>query len=104
VRAKRFEDKTAVDNLTPPKILKERITQLIEAVGLGADADRRAGKFIGGMVRRVSPAMALIHDSVVAFLDEPTVSMDPQSARAVNVIGSAGSRLFFHGWVFPSLQ
>jgi ABC-2 type transport system ATP-binding protein len=66
----------------PPKILKERITQLIEAVGLGADADRRAGKYSGGMVRRVSLAMALIHDPAVAFLDEPTVSMDPQSRHA----------------------
>jgi ABC-2 type transport system ATP-binding protein len=66
----------------PPKILKERITQLIEAVGLGADADRRAGKYSEGMVRRVSLAMALIHDPAVAFLDEPTVSMDPQSRHA----------------------
>ena len=66
----------------PPKILKERITQLIEAMGLGADADRRAGKYSGGMVRRVSLAMALIHDPAVAFLDEPTVSMDPQSRHA----------------------
>jgi ABC-2 type transport system ATP-binding protein len=34
------------------------------------------------MVRRVSLAMALIHDPAVAFLDEPTVAMDPQSRHA----------------------
>jgi ABC-2 type transport system ATP-binding protein len=51
-------------------------------VGLGADADRRAGKYSGGMVRRVSLAMALIHDPAVAFLEEPPVSMDPQSRHA----------------------
>jgi ABC-2 type transport system ATP-binding protein len=66
----------------PTKQLRERTTQLIEAVGLGDDADRRTGKYSGGMVRRVSLAMALIHDPAVAFLDEPTVAMDPQSRHA----------------------
>ena len=66
----------------PTKQLRERTTQLIEAVGLGDDADRRTGKYSGGMVRRVSLAMALVHDPAVAFLDEPTVAMDPQSRHA----------------------
>ena len=66
----------------PMKQLRERTTQLIESVGLTGDADRRAGKYSGGMVRRVSLAMALIHDPAVAFLDEPTVAMDPQSRHA----------------------
>jgi ABC-2 type transport system ATP-binding protein len=65
-----------------PKLLRERTTQLIEAVGLGSDTDRRASKYSGGMVRRVSLAMALVHDPAVAFLDEPTVAMDPQSRHA----------------------
>jgi len=33
-------------------------------------------------VRRINLAMALINDPEIAFLDEPTVSMDPQSRRA----------------------
>lgn len=66
----------------PVKRLRERTAELIEAVGLGADADRRAGKYSGGMIRRVSLAMALVHDPAVAFLDEPTVAMDPQSRHA----------------------
>ena len=64
------------------KLLRERTTQLVDAVGLSADADRRVGKYSGGMVRRVSLAMALIHDPAIAFLDEPTVAMDPQSRHA----------------------
>jgi ABC-2 type transport system ATP-binding protein len=55
---------------------------LVDAIGLSADANRRAGKYSGGMVRRVSLAMALIHDPAIAFLDEPTVAMDPQSRHA----------------------
>lgn len=35
------------------------------------------------MKRRLSLALALIHDPLIAFLDEPTVAMDPQSRRSV---------------------
>ncbi len=66
----------------PKRELRERTARLIESVGLSADADRRAGKYSGGMIRRVSLAMALVHDPAVAFLDEPTVAMDPQSRHA----------------------
>jgi len=34
------------------------------------------------MIRRTSLAMALVHDPLLAFLDEPSVGMDPQSRRA----------------------
>jgi ABC-2 type transport system ATP-binding protein len=35
------------------------------------------------MKRRLSLILALIHDPQIAFLDEPTVAMDPQSRHAV---------------------
>jgi ABC-2 type transport system ATP-binding protein len=63
-------------------VLSERTEALIDAVGLGDDADRRSGKYSGGVVRRVSLAMALVNDPKVCFLDEPTVAMDPQSRHA----------------------
>jgi ABC-2 type transport system ATP-binding protein len=62
--------------------LRERTDWLLDQVGLGATSSRRAGKYSGGMVRRTSLAMALVHDPEVAFLDEPTVGLDPQSRRA----------------------
>ncbi len=64
------------------KHLKENTTRLIGEVGLSEDADRRASKYSGGMIRRLSLAMALINDPRIAFLDEPTVAMDLQSRHA----------------------
>ena len=56
---------------------------MMEKVGLLDEAGRRAGKYSGGMKRRVSIAMALVHDPRIILLDEPTVGMDPQSRRAI---------------------
>lgn len=64
------------------KHLKENTARLIGEVGLSEDADRRASKYSGGMIRRLSLAMALINDPRIAFLDEPTVAMDLQSRHA----------------------
>ena len=66
----------------PKDILKNRAEMLLEKIGLSEAADRKTGQYSGGMVRRVNLAMALIHDPDIAFLDEPTVAMDPQSRRA----------------------
>jgi ABC-2 type transport system ATP-binding protein len=70
-------------HLMDKKTLKTRSTMLLEKMGLKEDAKRRASKFSGGMKRRLSLALALIHDPEIAFLDEPTVAMDPQSRHAV---------------------
>jgi ABC-2 type transport system ATP-binding protein len=63
--------------------LKTRQRMLLDKMGLTDDAKRKASKYSGGMKRRLSLIMALIHDPEVAFLDEPTVAMDPQSRHAV---------------------
>ena len=65
------------------KALKERSKMLLDKLGLKEDAKRVAAKYSGGMKRRLSLALALIHDPQVVFLDEPTVAMDPQSRHAV---------------------
>jgi ABC-2 type transport system ATP-binding protein len=65
------------------KTIKERSKMLLEKMGLIEDAKRLTAKYSGGMKRRLSLALALIHDPQIAFLDEPTVALDPQSRRAV---------------------
>ena len=66
----------------PKKVLKERTDELLNLVGLTEGATRRTGNYSSGMIRRISLVMALINDPDIAFLDEPTVAMDPQSRRA----------------------
>lgn len=63
--------------------LKTNTDTLLEKMGFTEDANRRVNIFSGGMRRRINLAMALVHDPEIAFLDEPTVGMDPQSRRAV---------------------
>jgi len=67
----------------PKAKLKESIDELLERMSLTEDADRRLGRYSGGMKRRINLIIALVHDPEIAFLDEPTVAMDPQSRRAV---------------------
>lgn len=63
--------------------IKQNTDELLVKLGMEESSDRRAGKYSGGMIRRISLAMSLVNKPEVAFLDEPTVGMDPQSRRAV---------------------
>ncbi|UCE10604.1 MAG: ABC transporter ATP-binding protein [Candidatus Thorarchaeota archaeon] len=67
----------------PKDVLSGRIDLLVRKIGMEDDVNRRASHYSGGMVRRISTIMALIHDPEVALLDEPTVAMDPVSRRSV---------------------
>ena len=67
----------------PKQKLKKNTDELLEKLGLAEDAKRRVGKYSGGMRRRINLIMALVNDPEIAFLDEPTVAMDPQSRHAV---------------------
>ncbi len=65
------------------RLLKERIAQALEIVGLSDRAKARIETFSGGMKRRVNIAAGLLHNPRLLILDEPTVGVDPQSRNHI---------------------
>jgi ABC-2 type transport system ATP-binding protein len=57
--------------------LSGRITELAALLQLDRDLNKLAANYSGGMKRRLSLAMALIHAPELLVLDEPTVGLDP---------------------------
>jgi ATP-binding cassette subfamily A (ABC1) protein 3 len=66
----------------PEKDIDRSVESLLSGVGLERGHwDKPTLGFSGGMKRKVSLAIALIGDSKVVLLDEPTTGMDPVSRR-----------------------
>jgi tungstate transport system ATP-binding protein len=68
---------------------KERTRTWLAHAGLSAFADQPARTLSGGEQQRLAVARALSLEPEVLFLDEPTASLDPSSARAVESIVAA---------------
>ncbi len=82
-----YPDLTARENLRffaklyrlSGSLLKQRVDEALDRVGLTSRADDPAGRFSGGMKRRLNFAAAVMHQPLLLILDEPTVGVDPQS-------------------------
>jgi ABC-2 type transport system ATP-binding protein len=60
-----------------------RSADALEMMGLTEAADRLAGTYSGGMVRRLELAQALVNLPALLVLDEPTVGLDPVARDSV---------------------
>jgi tungstate transport system ATP-binding protein len=65
---------------------QRRVDDALASVGLALIADRPARVLSGGEQQRLALARAWALAPTVLFLDEPTASLDPMSARAVESI------------------
>ncbi len=70
----------------PRDLLHQRVTALLDIVGLTPHADKRLHDFSKGMLQRIGLAQALINEPDLIFLDEPTSGLDPGGRRLVRDI------------------
>ena len=63
-----------------------RIDELLRMFDLADAADETVDSYSHGMQQKASLAAALMHDPKVLILDEPTVGLDPKSARLIKDI------------------
>jgi ABC-2 type transport system ATP-binding protein len=66
--------------------------EAFEAVGLTSVADRRADRYSTGMRSRLGIARALLGNPSVLLMDEPTRSLDPESARDIQELMASLAR------------
>lgn len=69
-----------------PAQINRRIDELLRLFDLSAAGDDTTDSYSHGMRQKTSVAAALMHDPKVLVLDEPTVGLDPKSARLIKDI------------------
>lgn len=62
---------------------KKRICYAADLVNLTQELGKKVSAYSGGMKRRLSLAIALIHNPSILILDEPTVGIDPELRQSI---------------------
>ncbi|PIP36823.1 MAG: multidrug ABC transporter ATP-binding protein [Desulfobacterales bacterium CG23_combo_of_CG06-09_8_20_14_all_52_9] len=76
-------------NDIPSESVEARIDWALNTVGLAEEEKKEIGAYSRGMRQRLGLAELLIKDSKIAFLDEPTLGLDPDASnRMISLIES----------------
>ncbi|MHB0938389.1 MAG: cell division ATP-binding protein FtsE [Armatimonadota bacterium] len=86
-----LEHKTVRENLkfamqvvdTPPQIIRRRVGDLLEQVGLGDRRNAFPQQLSGGEQQRLCIARALINHPPILLADEPTGNLDPENSSEI---------------------
>ncbi|TXS57236.1 amino acid ABC transporter ATP-binding protein [Streptomyces sp. t39] len=87
-----FSHKTVLENVTlgqvkvrkaDKKAAEAKARQLLDRVGVGAQAEKYPAQLSGGQQQRVAIARALAMDPKVMLFDEPTSALDPEMINEV---------------------
>ena len=70
-------------NGLPKEVADERIEAALKAVGLDEEAKKKVGAYSRGMRQRLGIAELLVKEPKVAFLDEPTLGLDPDATNRI---------------------
>ena len=85
-----------------------RTDQLLERVGLTADADRRVNEYSKGMRQRIGLAQALLNEPDLVFLDEPTSGLDPVGVLLVRDVirelRGSGTAVFLNSHLLSEVE
>ncbi len=89
-----YDQLTVLENLKffgklydiPDYELNKRSEELVKVIDLWDWRNSKVGSFSSGMRQRLNFARALIHNPKILFLDEPTVGLDPATARNIREI------------------
>lgn len=65
------------------KSRQQRIKEVMEIVSLSEHVNKLVSNYSGGMKRRLSLAIALLHHPQLLILDEPTVGIDPVLRKSI---------------------
>ena len=72
----------------PQRLVRTRVAEVLERVGLAGRGEDRAGVLSGGEQQRVAIARAIVGEPALILADEPTGNLDPQ--LAVDILGLFG--------------